>query len=369
MPRNKLLIICALLPLLAAGCGEPVNIPKVAEPFGPPEGKGSAAQHLGFGVLPKLEMPAGLTQGNLNVKTDLPILQPTVTILRLPSGNLNLTEFQNLTQAIGLPAGLVGDETQNLGYTLTWTNKEGIIWQFFSNDRRITFNNPKAKPKLGVADSWLGKNQLIDKVDIFLKLHGVDEQKLKNIQIVPSWSQWMDKLDQTKGCSSPILRNQVSAVSGSDKMFDQFPPSLPGVTSTNCVASYPSALPVIFERLVDGWNILDKYGQPEEGGQIMVNAATGEMISGWMTLPVDPHRSDYPAITNNDLVDLLEKGGLIGPLPGTKEITSYSFGFVRLPKTQAYDYEYLSPALIAEATRLTEKGPEPYRIVVPLIKQ
>jgi hypothetical protein len=369
MQTNKLVILLVLTSLLTVGCGEPLTIPKVAEPFGPPEGQGSPTQHIGFGTLPKLEMPAGQVQGVVNIKTDLPALQSAVTILRLPSGNLNLTEFQNLTQAIGLPAGLVGSDTQNLGYTLTWTNNEGIIWQLFSNDRRITFNNPKARPRAGVTDTWLGKNRMIDQVDIFLKLHGVDEQKLKNIQIVQNWSSWMDKLDQSKGCSSPIVRNQISAMTGSDKMFDQPPPSLPGTTTTNCVASYPSTLPVSFETLVDGWNVLDKYGQPEQGGQVMVNTATGEVVSGWMTLPADPQRSDYPAISNQELMALIERGGLVGPLPGTKEVTNYSFGFARLPKTQAYGYEYLTPALVAETTRLTDKGPEPYRIVVPLIKQ
>lgn len=368
--RGKIfLLVLVFISASGAGCGEVLNIPRIAEPFGPPDGQGSAAQHMGFGALPKLEMPTGLAEGAVNIKTDLPGLQSTVTVLRLPSGNLNLTEFQNLTQAIGLPAGLVGNDTQNLGYTLTWTNKEGIIWQYFSRDRRLTFTNPTAKPKSGTAEAWIGKNKLIDQVDIFLKLHGVDEQKLQNIQIIQSWSSWMDRLDRYKGCVPPILRNQISALAVSDKAFDLAPPWLPNTTTTGCVTAYPSALPVSFERLVDGWNILDKYGQPELGGQIMVNGTTGGMISGWMTLPVDPQRSDYPAISNQDLQNLIEQGGLVGSLPGFKEINGYSFAFVRLPKTQTYDYEYLTPALVAETTRSTDQEPALYRIVVPLIKQ
>lgn len=368
--RGKILFVIFLsLAVSGAGCSQALNIPKIAEPFSPPEGQGSPAQHLGFGVLPKIEMPTGAAEGVLNLKTDLPSLQSTVTILRLPSGNLNLTEFQNFAQAIGLPAGLVGDDTQNLGYTLTWTNKEGIVWQFFSRDRRLTFTNPTAKPKSGTSDAWMGKNQLIDQVDIFLKLHGVNEQKLQNIQIIPSWSSWMDRLDQYQGCVPPVLRNQISTLAISDKAFDQTPPWLPSSTTTGCVTAYPSALPVSFESLVDGWNVLDKYGQPELGGQIMVNSLTGGVISGWMVLPVEPQRSDYAAISNQDLKNLIEKGGLAGSLPGFKEVNNYSFAFVRLPKTDAYGYEYLTPALVAETTRTTDQGSVPYRIVVPLIKQ
>ncbi|MDD2786320.1 MAG: hypothetical protein PHS79_05565 [Patescibacteria group bacterium] len=369
MRHQHLFFVLLIATFLAAGCNQPVTVPHVAETLGPSEVGGAPSQNGGFGVLPKINFQTNDSSDIVNIETDLPTIQPTVTVVRLPAGDLNLTEFQNLTQAIGLPAGLVGDDTRNLGYALTWTNKESAVWKYYSLDHKLTFTNDTTKPKNPIVNSWMGNEQLIDKVDVFLKLRGINEQLLKNIQIAPAWSAWLDKLDRLQGCAPTDVRNQIVALQTSDQMFDKAPPALPEVPTTGCVASYPSILPVSFERLVDGWNIVNKDGQPELGGQILVNSQTGEMVSGWMTFPDEPQRSDYAAIDTATLQSLLERGGLAGDLPGYKQITDISFAFVRLSKTQTYDYSYLVPAAVAEAVRSTNLGPQRYRIVVPLIKQ
>lgn len=369
MSNGKLLYLTAALLAFGAGCNQTIEIPHVAEPFGPPDYLGAPMQKNGFGDLPKTQMPNAADNGMVSFKTEPPSLQSSVTVLRFSTGSLNQTEFQNLTHAIGLPAGLVGDATKNLGYALTWTNDEGYIWQLFSNDRRLTFNSAKAKPKNTLVESWAGNERIIDQVDIFLKLHGVDEAKLRNIQILPTWNAWLKKMDALGGCVPSETRKLISAIGNTSDFFDKEPPTLPSATGTNCIASYPSLLPVTFERLVDGWQILDKHGDPEIGGEILVNSQTGEVVSGWMTLPEEPQRSDYSAITRDELKKSFEQGGLAGAQPGDKEITDITFSFVRLPKSQAYGHEYLVPAAVAEATKQTQNGLQPYRIVVPLIKQ
>lgn len=354
---------------IAAGCNQPVTVPHIAEPLGPSEVGGAPSQNSGFGVLPKISLPTVKGNDIVNIETELPTVQQTVTVVRLPAGDLNLTEFQNLTQAVGLPAGLVGDDTRNLGYALTWTNKENAVWKYYSLDHKLTFTNDATKPTAAISDKWIGNEQLIDKVDAFLKIHGVNEQLLRNIQIAPAWNTWLDKLDRMQGCAPTDVRNQVIELQTSDQMFNNIPPALPDVPTLGCVASYPSILPVSFERLIDGWNIVDKNGQPELGGQILVNSQTGEMISGWMTFPDEPQRSDYAAIDTSTLRSMLERGGLAGDFSGYKQITDISFAFTRLPKVHAYDYEYLVPSAVAEAILSTDASPQRYRIVVPLIKQ
>ncbi len=358
------------LVLTGAGCYQPITVPKIAEQLGSADQTETAvAQQQGFGMLTKIQIPKTQDLNQMVFSTSLPSLQPTIAVLRLPATNLKTTEFQNLTQAIGLPAGLIGNQTQNLNYNLTWTNQSGVIWQFFSNDRKISFTDSSAEPAAAVLDSWLGRARLLDSVDMFLKLHGINERRLKNIQIIPRWSEWLEKLDQLDGCVSPDVRQQIININDSKDLFYAALPNLPESYTAGCVKAYPARIPVSFEKLIDGWNVVGRDGMPEYGGQIIINAATGQPESGWIYLPSDPQRSDYPAITFEEMKDLIKQGGLNGPLPGDKEINKIDFAFVRLPKEQNSLHEYMVPAVIAEASRTVDGYELPYRIVVPLIKQ
>jgi len=362
--------LLAGLGLVGAGCFQTVTVPHIAESLGPADSKGAPSQQQGFGALPKIQWPktkegAGVT----NITAELPSLQPTVTVLRLPSGSLKLTEFQNLTQAIGMPAGLVGDQTRNLGYTLNWTNQEGLLWQLYSYDRKLTFTNPPAKPSVGTTPSWLGETRLTDSATLFLKQHGIAERTWRNVQIIPRWQTWLTKLDQLGGCVTTDVKRAMDNLLASQDLFHESLPTLPTDAPQNCVKAFPTVIPVSFERLVDGANIVDRDGLPEYGGQVLVNATSGAMISGWLALTADPQRSDYTAITKDEMRKLMENGGLGGPQTGFNEVTASSFALVRLPKSNAYDDEYLVPSVVGEAQRTTDWGVSPYRIVVPLVKQ
>jgi hypothetical protein len=362
--------LLAGLGLAGAGCFQTVTVPHIAESLGPADSKGAPSQQQGFGTLPHIPWPTDMAgTGVTNIKTELPSLQPTVTVLRIPSGSLKLTEFQNLTQAIGLPAGLVGDQTRNLGYTLNWTNQEGLLWQLYSYDRKLTFTNPPAKPSVGIYPNWLGETRLTDSVTLFLKQHGIGERTWRNVQIIPRWQAWLAQLDKLGGCVPNDVKKTIDNLLTSQDPFHGPLPALPSEVGKDCVKAFPTAIPVSFERLIDGANIVDKDGLPEYGGQIMVNATSGAMISGWLALTADPQRSDYAAISKKDMQILMENGGLGETLTGLNEVTASSFALVRLPKPNAYDDEYLVPAVVGEAQRTTEWGMSPFRIVVPLVKQ
>jgi len=362
--------LLAGLGLAGAGCFQTVTVPHIAETLGPSDNKGAPSQQQGFGTLPPIPWPANIIgTGVTNIKAELPSLQPTVTVLRLPSGSLKLTEFQNLTQAIGMPAGLVGDQTRNLGYTLNWTNQEGLLWQLYSYDRKLTFTNPPAKPPVGTTPSWLGQTRLTDSVTLFLKQHGIAERTWRNVQIIPRWQTWLAQLDTLGGCVPPDVKKAVDGFLTSQDLFHEPLPALPTTALQQCTTAYPTLIPVSFERLVDGANIVDQDGLPEYGGQVLVNATSGAMISGWLALTADPQRSDYAAISKEDMRKLMENGGLGGPQTGFNEVTASSFALVRLPKSNAYDDEYLVPSVVGEAQRTTDWGISPYRIVVPLVKQ
>lgn len=356
--------------LTGAGCYQPITVPKIAEQLGSADQTETAvAQYQGLGALPEIQIPQVQDLNQITFNAILPSLQPTIAVLRLPATNLKTTEFQNLTQAIGLPAGLIGNQTQNLNYNLTWTNQSGIIWQFFSNDRKISFTDNSAKPAQSFLEAWPGPARLLDSVDLFLKQNGIDEKRLRNIQIIPRWSEWLEKLDKLDGCVPPDVRRQIIDLNDARDLFYTALPSLPENLTSGCVKTYPARLPISFEKLIDGWNVVGRDGMPEYGGQIIINTATGQPESGWIYLPSDPQRSDYPAITSEKMKDLIKQGGLSGPMPGNKTVHKIDFAFVRLPKEKNSLHDFMVPAVIAETTRLVDGYELPYRIVVPLIKQ
>lgn len=369
--QNKSLIALILTMILTgAGCYQPITVPQIAEQLGSADQTENAvAQQQGFGTLPKIKIPKAQDLSQMTFNVSLPSMQPTIAVLRLPATNLKTTEFQNLTQAIGLPAGLIGNQTQNLNYNLTWTNQSGIIWQFFSNDRKISFSDGSAEPTVTVLDSWLGQARLLDSVDMFLKQHGINERRLRNIQIIPRWQKWLNDLDQLDGCVPPDIKQQIVNLNNSKDPFYVTLPSLSEGYVAGCVKAYPTRVPVSFEKLIDGWSVVGADGMPEYGGQMVINASTGQPESGWIYLPSDPQRSDYPAITSEEMKELIKQGGLSGPLPGNKLINKIDFAFVRLPKEQNTLHEFIVPAVVAEAVRLVDGYELPYRIVVPLIKQ
>lgn len=322
--NSQLAVAVSILTLMGAGCFQSVTVPNVAETLGAAKGAaGGVAQYGGFGKLGKLLIPAPNDTAVVRIVAELPSLQPNVTVTRLPGSGLDQTQFQNLTDAIKFPVGLLGDNPTNLAYGLTWSDGRGYVWTYSSQEEKIHFARIEAaaEPGIGMINN---ENSVILLVKDFLTKHGIGELTYRNLAIAPEWK---------------------------------------SATGTG------QEVPVTYERVVDERNIVDAIGQPELGGRLSVNAKDGTVSSGWIILPALPERSDYPAITATEMRRLLESGGMMGSPQGTVDINETFFAFVRHPQASEYSQDILSPALIGIGTQILDGASRPYRIVVPLIKQ
>jgi len=317
-PTNQWLAICAVFSVLGAGCLTPLIVTKVAQPLGAAQGASiGVPQKNGFGTLPLLPLPSDQAPGVVRINAELPSLQPNVTVVRLPGGGLDRTQFQNLTDAIHFPVGMLGDQPVNLSYRLTWSDGRGYLWTFTSEDNGLRFNNMSTTAQN--LKHTLNQDDVLTLAKGFLTDHGIGELTYRNLSIASA-------------------------------------------TATDSVT-------VTYERVVDERNIVDLSGRPELGGKLSIDPRTGEVKSGWITLSVQPDRTDYPAITAEDMRHLMEAGGMGGTPQGTVDIQETFFTFVRHPKTDVNGPSILSPVLVGQGTQTVQGNRRSFRIVVPLVKQ
>jgi len=312
------LAVCTVLSVLGAGCVTPLTVSQVAEPLGAAQGSSvGVPQQNGFGVLPRLPLPTGQPAGTVNITAELPSLQPNVTVVRLPGGGLDRTQFQNLTDAVRFPIGMLGAKPVNLSYGLKWSDGSGYVWTYASEDGQLRFTATSTTGQVLV--HTLNQDQILSTAKNFLTNHGIGELSYRNLSILSA-------------------------------------------TATDSVT-------VTYERTVDERNIVDLTGRPELGGKLLIDPTTGMVASGWITLSAEPERSDYPAISADDMRRLMEAGGLGGTPPGTVDIQDTFFAFLRHPKSDADGPSVLSPVLVGQGTQKIQSASRPFRIVVPLIKQ
>ncbi|GEM_PF-3120466 len=311
------------LTLLGAGCLDLPPEQKIADTLAPTDkSRAAVAQDLGFGMLPKPQY-SNMNSGNggiVRINAELPSLQPTVTVVRVPAGMADRTQFANLTTAMDVPAGAVGDNARNLSLDFVWTNDEGYVWSYKATNKRLAFSNPSMAPSAGASSTRLEDEKIVRAARDFVVGHGFKESDYRNFTSASSTDQ--------------------------------------------------SGLAIVTaERVADERNIVDKDGHPELGCALYLNATNGKVVSGWLAMAPDAQRSNYPAISASDMKTRMENGGLAGPTAGSVDIDKVFFAFVSLTKQNDHDFEYLAPALVGEGTEhLVQGGSRPYRIVVPLLK-
>jgi hypothetical protein len=363
--RNYLIVGLFALCLLSAGCLEPITGINIAEPIDSLAGKAGVSQRQGFGPIPSSPTTEA-TRSIVRINVDLPTLQPDITVLRLPPTGLDTIQFQNLTSAIGMPVGLIGERVQNLDYSFAWTNSAGEVWEYISELRRLSYANVLNSPTQPLVDAWPSEEQIIDAFRAFMYDHGIDPLSYNNPGIETSWREWKNKIDKDIACVTDTDINLFRQITTPQSTMSAKPVS---ASTNNCVTKqFPSRIPVTYNLIIDERNVLDKDGQAQIGGFLIMNAQTLKIEYGWITLSANPVRSDYPAISAEEMRKNLLNGGLGGKIAGTMDINEVFFAFYRLNDESSYDYQYLVPALIGSGTQTLDGAKIPYNIVVPLTK-
>jgi hypothetical protein len=364
MSKYFITILLALI-FLATGCLEPISGINIAEPIDSLAGKVGVSQRQGFGEIPsspKIEA----TNSVVRINTDLPTLQPNVTVIRLPPTGLDTIQFQNLTSAIGMPVGLIGERVQNLDYSFAWTNSAGEVWEYISESRRLSYANILNSPTETLIDTWPSNQQIMDAFYAFMYDRGINPLSYNNPSIEVSWREWKNKIDKDEACVSSADINFFRQIKTPQNMMSFKPLT---ANTGNCVAKqFPSRIPITYDLVIDERNILGADGKAQIGGFLIMNASTLKIEYGWITLTANPVRSDYPAITAEEMRKALLNGGLGGKIAGTMDINEVFFAFYRLNDESSYNYQYLTPALIGSGIQTLDGAKIPYNIVVPLTK-
>ena len=349
---------------MAQGCFEPISTVNVAAPLDS-FGNNNIPQLQGFGEIPPTpHVPQ--TDSMVRINTNLPTLQPDVTVLRLPPNGLNDTQFQNLTSSINMPVGLVGKDATNLEISFTWTNTDGEVLSYDSNKRRFTYANANNTPNQPLISAWPDNATIELAVNDFLLAEGLDPTLYNNSRIQNDWREWQRKLIAEETCVNQNTLTALRRIKTAKDIISAPPPK--DENSTCLPAQFPSRLPVIFDLVIDKRNITSADGKTEIGGFLIFNAQTLAVEYGWITLSAEPARSDYPAISEQQMRANMLNGGLGGEPEGIVDINETFFSFVRLDRSNKYNYTYLVPALVGSGIQTINGTEIPYNIVVPLTK-
>lgn len=351
--------------LLSAGCFEPITSINIAEPLDSLAGNGNSVQKLGFGPIPS---PPAIKNSDavVRINTELPSLQPYVTVLRLPPNGLDTTQFQNLTTSMNMPVGLIGKQAENLEILFTWTNAINEVWSYNSNNRRLEYANAKNTPAITKVAAWPTAQQIEKAVDDFMVGRGMSPVSYRNPAIQEDWKEWKRKIDSAEACVNQTTLNTYEQIVSAKKLMDLSPPTS---VNSNCLTTqFPSRIPVIFDLVIDERNIVNENGKSEIGGFLIFNAETLEAEYGWITLVPSPNRSDYPAISAEKMRQEMLNGGLGGVSGGSVDINETFFAFMELETGDAYGHRYLAPVLVGSGNKTQAGATIPYNIVVPLTK-
>lgn len=358
--------------LFGAGCflQTPIASPQIAESIGQSFEERPIAQLRGFGDIPRTPSPhlrPGF-RGSVRVKADFPAIPPNVTVLRERSGRPSDTQIRNIAGTLNIPSGTIGANPDGRELALEWKDDRGVAWTSNASERRLDFTD-ESKPITTLTVSSLPDDSTaIASAMAFFQDRGVDTTRYGSAYVDPDWTAWWN-VEKARGrCMSSQTLASIRAISASMSWIDDGLPTLP--QSTSCVPpEFPSRMVVRLSATQDGQAILHDDGSPYHGATLLVDAATGDVASGWFTIPVDPDRSDYPALTINEARERMARGGQGGTPNGDVTIDAISFEWYRVDDGATPRTDYLYPTLVGSGSiTYPDKTTSPYRIVVPLVK-
>lgn len=365
---NKLcFIVLAAVCLTGAGCWPTVGTVKVAQPFSSAGISQPADINQGFGKLPTIAIPPSL--GTVTIKATLPKLPREVTVLRLRPGTPNDTELKSLTNSLDIPAGVLGNLPRANELTAEWSDGQGYRWSYRASDRMLEFWSQATSGPLTVA-SLRPYDELIATANAFIFSRGFRAQYYRNGLAKPDWYLWWANGAAAKKCMDAETVRRIRGIAASDPLLAGGPPALAPDTSRCAKPEFPARTAVRYRALLDERDVVRSDGSYVDGAAIVVDHTDKSVVAGRIEMFYDPERSDYPALTNEQVMDLLGRGGLSGA-SGQIELTTLDFVFLRLedaatdPRTV-----YLIPSVMGKGTRTRTDGQaEAFNVVAPLLAQ
>lgn len=306
------MLTCALC-LLGQGCfSRPTATTQIPQVVGEPSPEGTVAFTNGFGTLAgPVPVPEREKSAPMVFDVELPSFPTDVTVLREWSPAPDDTLLRNITNALGVPSGALGQRPNGTDLRVSWSDDRGYAWNY----------GVVAANAVGFARAGMTPRAPTDEVNAieqsraFLLAHGAD---------MTGWG--------------------IPFVDGSR---------------------------VVFAASRDRQSVVDDAGRPVPEAVIEVTD-NGTPARGWFVIPRQMDRSNYPALNASDIQKRLRSGGTnIAGIAGGGVVTisRFALGLYRYRITQdAVIRTYYLPALLAEGTVTRTGGfKTPYATAVPLV--
>ncbi len=374
MKRLGLIAIMSASALLGAGCfpGPAIQSPKVSEPIGEALPARPISQVKGFGAIPAAPL-ASLRPGNRGsviVRAELPSVPEVVTVLRQKGGQPDETVLRNIAGSIYLPGGTIGTHPVAREIRLDWRDENGVQWTYYGRDRRTEFTDTTKPRKTLTVSSWPTMERIIQSAVSFLNQRGISQSRYGTPFIEPDWVSWLRAEKAAGHCIDKEALQTIRVMATMTDLKQSDLPKLPQAEKVLCLNSeLPSRITARINATQDGQAIYSDDGTPYPAAILAVDAISLEVVSGSFIAGADPDRSDYPALSFEEVRRRLAQGGQGGTPQGDVTIDDAAFEWYRIESREDPPTSYLYPALVGSGTiTYPDKQVGTYRIIVPLVK-
>jgi hypothetical protein len=314
---QRIFLVSCMLCLLGQGCLSPLIPTKsdtsAVEPIGDPSPEGLVMFREGFGKLPGTSPLARAAEASLPgivLAAPLPSLPNEVTVLREWNRRPEESLLRNLTSALTVPPGTLGEHPVGTALELGWTDESGVTWTYsVSSTLPLAFSRRAPTERAASA---------ADAARLFLTDRGVNMQG------------WGDAVVEDRQVRFAATRDRQTVV---DANGEAVPAAIINVSELNA----PSQ------------------------GQLELN-------------PVGLDRSNYPSFTEGETLERLRVGGthpLQDNIPGSVvTFTQFSLALYRHDALlNGVSRTFYLPALWAIGTvRRPDGSAFPYATTVPLVR-
>lgn len=376
--QYRSLAICFAITLLGAGCVQSIipTAPTSSSSTGTPSPEGTIAFDEGFGKIPGRAPITGELRDHQTVSWIVkpPTLPTRVTVLRKRQTLPNSTLLQNITTGLHVPAGLLQRSPISKQLKLEWTDDSGYHWSYDAEYGRIGFarsglmHDVLTVPSLATPDlmGQAAKAFLIDRGAFPLQVWG-------NPQLAFSWETWWKQEEQSGRCMTQESLELIRSGAQDAHVLDEDIPRLPQKNSSCVLPEFPNRNIIQFGFSQDNQIVYTANGAPMNGAEVVVRSDTQSVESGTFEMVQDVDRSNYPSISEQDMLTFLMRGGANGfpswTASGIITYNAFSQGLYRHDvKVNDERRTFYIPAVRAEGVvMLTDGSRRPLVTMIPLL--
>ncbi len=371
--RSKIIIAMMLSTLLAAGCVQPIPKSSNPEPLGMPSPEGYVEFRNGFGKIPGLAPKAttASTGAQIAWSTNLPTPLTEATVLRREPTLPDPSFLENITTALRIPAGALRAMPVAERAQVQWRDDQQVDWTFDAETNRLSFNLLTATGTL--TTTTLQDEGAAERIAYaFAKDRGLADESWGAPATVFSWTSWWKTETDAKRCMSAASLDVIRGIAAKPNVAPPFP-ALPSASTVACVTpEFPARILVRFQMEEDGQPVYTAASNAAIA-EFVVRPDTNTVESGFVELPRELDRSNYPVKSQDDITNELRAGGIRGTgglsADDRVDFSNFTYALYRHDADVSSTLRtFFIPALVATGRVTYASGASaPYTALVPLV--